>query len=89
MSANELIGEKMSHPSNKITTENLPDIYSYHNEEWKIPHYHDIRQYGKLLSIAVITNTPDCVDRSTALRKIREAVMFANAAVALAKEPWE
>jgi hypothetical protein len=78
----------MTHPSNKVNHENLEEIFTYHNEEWKIEHYKEIRAYAKLLALAILSNTPDCADRAAALRKLREAVMTANAAVALSKEPW-
>jgi hypothetical protein len=79
----------MSHPSNKVTLENLTDIFSYHSEEWKSNYYIAIRSTALHLAEIIILNTPDCADRSAALRKLRETVMTANAAVALAKEPWE
>lgn len=79
----------MSHPSNKVTLENLQEIFTYHDEEWKIDHYQAIRQFAKALAITILQHSPECADRSAALRKLREVVMTANAAVALAKEPWE
>jgi len=78
----------MSHPSNKVTFENLEDIFSYHNEEWKIEHYQAIRQFAKAFAIIILEHTPDCADRAAALRKLRECVMTANAAVALQRDPW-
>lgn len=78
----------MSHPSNKVTIENLKEIFTYHNEEWKNTHYNCIRTTAQFLGEIIILNTPDCADRSAALRKLREAVMTANAAVALSKERW-
>lgn len=78
----------MTHPSNKITFENVDDIFTYHDEEWKLPHYKDIRRSAQNLALVILTNTPDCADQSAALRKLRECVMIANASVALAKEPW-
>jgi hypothetical protein len=79
----------MSHPSNKVTLENLIEIFTYHNEEWKNKHYIAMRAAAHYFAEIIILNTPDCADRSAALRKVRETVMTANAAVALAKEPWE
>lgn len=78
----------MSHPSNKVTFDNLEDIFSYHDEEWKIEHYHAIRHFAKALAITILSHSPDCADRTAALRKLREVVMTANAAVALSKERW-
>jgi hypothetical protein len=76
------------HPSNKITLENVNEIFMYHADEWKIRHYQEIRQHAKYLAKAILKNTPDCADRAASLRKLRECVMTANAAVALAEEPW-
>jgi len=78
----------MSHPSNKVTIENLDEIFTYHSEAWKLPHYKEIRAIAKSLAVTILYNTPDCADRAAALRKLRECVMTANAAVALVKEPW-
>jgi len=78
----------VSHPSNKVTIENVDDIFTYHHEEWKIKHYNEIRAFARSLAATILDNAPDCADRDTALRKLRECVMAANAAVALAKDPW-
>lgn len=81
---------KMSHPSNKLTAENLLEIFTYHDDENRIPHYKAIRKAAHDFALAIIENTPDCADRTAALRRVREAVMTANAAVALAPSyPWE
>lgn len=77
------------HPSNKITLENVDEIFRYHDEPWKLKHYNEIRLWAKSLAQIIIKSTPDCADRSAALRKLREVVMTANAAVALASEPWD
>lgn len=77
------------HPANKITEENLDDVFSYHNDERRVPHYNAVREAAKELARAILRNSPDCADRSTALRSVRNAVMEANAAIALAPEyPW-
>ena len=77
------------HPGNKITEENLDDVFSYHNDERRVPHYNEVRNAAKELARAILRNAPECADRSAALRLVREAVMEANAAIALAPEyPW-
>jgi hypothetical protein len=78
----------MIHPSDKVTLENIEEIFTYHDQEWKNSHYQQIRATAKHLAAVILYNTPDCADRAAALRKLREVVMTANAAVALAKEPW-
>lgn len=45
--------------------------------------YQNIRDGARQLAKVILLNTPDCADRSVAIRKIREAVMTANAAIAL------
>ena len=45
--------------------------------------YQAIRESGKQLALTIFDNAPPCADQSAALRKVREAVMTANAAIAL------
>lgn len=60
------------------------NVFKYHAPRPdQIPKYEAIREAGKHFCRAVEENTPSCADRSAAIRKIREAVMTANAAVAL------
>jgi hypothetical protein len=44
--------------------------------------YEAVREAGKALAAAIVDNTPPSADQSAAVRKVREAVMTANAAVA-------
>ena len=72
------------HPSNKITDENLNDVFSYHAPKPGQPErYEAIRAAAKAFAAAILANCPDCADRSAALRGVRESVMVANASVAL------
>lgn len=48
-----------------------------------IEHYEEIRIAGAALASTILRNTPVCGDQQAAIRKVREAVMTANAAVAL------
>lgn len=73
-----------NHDSNKITNENIDNVFSYHTPKESQPaRYEAIRAAAKEFAKVVFANVPDCADRSTALRNIRESVMWANAAVAL------
>lgn len=45
--------------------------------------YQVIRDKAKEFAMVMVANTPRCADQTAALRKIREAVMTANAAIAL------
>jgi hypothetical protein len=44
--------------------------------------YETIRQAGRTFASVILTNTPSCADQEAAIRKVREAVYTANAAVA-------
>jgi hypothetical protein len=67
-----------------VTKENLDDVFTYH-----APTAGDLISYGRLRAAArdfaevVLAETPPCADQQAAIRKVREAVMTANAAVAL------
>jgi len=62
----------------------LDNIFSYHAPTGNQPaRYEKIRSAGKAFAEAIIENTPVCADQNAAIRKVREAVMTANAAIAI------
>lgn len=67
-----------------LSQHNLKDVFSYHT-----PSAEDLERYQRLRSAAsdfaevVITNCPASEDKQAALRKVREALMTANASIAL------
>jgi hypothetical protein len=62
----------------------LDDVFSYHAPDAaQIEAFPPIRAAAKELARAILQNAPPCADRSAAIRKVREAVMTANAAIAL------
>lgn len=62
----------------------IDDIFSYHSPEPdQIPKYEVIRKAAKEFAHILIENTPECADQSAAIRLLREAVMTANASIAL------
>jgi hypothetical protein len=72
------------HASNKVTSENLEEVFTYHAAtEDQQRRYAEIREAGIAFARAILDGAPDCADRSTALRSVREARMWANAAIAL------
>lgn len=72
------------HPSNRVSDENLDDVFSYHPPKPGQPEaYERIRSAAKKLAAEILASCPDCADRAAAIRKVREAVMTANAAIAL------
>jgi hypothetical protein len=72
------------HPSNRVTLDDLDNVFSYHDDDRRIKHYQAVREAAKLFCRTVLENCPSCADRSAAIRSIREAVMQANASIALA-----
>jgi len=62
--------------------------FTYHKPEGdQTERYVRIRDKAKELAIVIAESTPDCADQTTAIRKVREAVMTANAAIACGGEP--
>jgi Ca2+-binding EF-hand superfamily protein len=62
----------------------LRDIFTYHapDADQQIT-YEKLRNAAYDFSVTLIELTPVCADQSAALRKLRECVMTANAAIAL------
>ena len=74
----------MSHPSNKITLENVTDVVRYHAPTGTQAARHEfLSKATEGFIAAILANAPDCADRSTAIRCVREAKMWASAAIAL------
>lgn len=72
---------------NEIVHNRLDHIFTYHppTDDQKQA-YERIRSLARIFAAGVLKETPRCADQSAALRKIREAVMTANAAIALGGE---
>ena len=64
----------------------MPDLdntYKHHEpKNDQVARYQNIRDYGKVLSGLVMAEVPESRERSLALTKIDEAVMWANAGIA-------
>lgn len=67
----------------------LDNVFSYHKPFGTQPQrYEAIRAKAKELATVILLSTPKSADQSAAIRKVREAVMTANAAIAInEKEP--
>jgi hypothetical protein len=66
------------------TKQEIEDAFTYHAPKADQPaRYEAIREAGKQLALTIAANTPRCADQSAAIRKVREAVMTANAAIAI------
>jgi hypothetical protein len=67
-----------------VKREQLDDVFTYHApDDDQVPKYAKIRLAGQALAEVILECTPVCGDQQAAIRKVREAVMTANAAVAL------
>jgi len=64
-------------------THDIETTFTYHPPTPdQVVQYTAIREAGKELARVILANTPGCADQSAAIRKVREAVMTANAAIA-------
>jgi hypothetical protein len=66
-----------------ITTDDIQNWFSYHSpSEGDDVKYHNIRQKAFNLALVILDETPASADQTAAIRKLRECVMTANAAIA-------
>jgi hypothetical protein len=66
-----------------ISDAQLGNWFSYHAPKGtQQERYVKIREYGLYLAKCIRDNTPIGADQTAAIRKVREAVMTANAAIA-------
>lgn len=62
----------------------LTEIFTYHSPKGDQPkQYAAIREKALEMAQVIVSNTPQSADQTAAIRLLREAVMTANAAVAL------
>ncbi len=74
----------MQHRDQGLTDEQLVELFTYHapSEEQRV-RYSQLRAAALDFARAIVALTRPCADQTAAVRKVREAVMTANAAVAL------
>lgn len=62
----------------------INNIFTYHSPSAEqLPKYEAIREKAKELGNVIVANTPASADQTAAIRLLREAVMTANASIAL------
>lgn len=67
----------------KISQEQLNNWFSYHAPDAAQQNvYLELRAAAKDFAELIVANCPECADTTVAVRKIREAVMVANQAIA-------
>lgn len=65
----------------------LDNWFSYHKPtEDQVPKYEELRSSAKSFAECILKNTPPSADQTAAVRKVREAVMTANASIACEKK---
>ena len=67
-----------------VSTDDLEDIFKYHapDADQQVA-YEKLRTEARQFAKAILDLTPRCADQQAAVRLVREAVMTANAAIAL------
>jgi hypothetical protein len=67
----------------EISQDQLDNWFTYHAPtDEQLVSYKMLRMAARDFANVVVQYTPSCADQTAALRKIREAVMTANAAIA-------
>lgn len=67
-----------------MDAEHIEKLFTYHSPKGDQPErYGKLREAAKVFAHAINDNCPDSADKTAAIRKVREAVMTANAAIAL------
>lgn len=68
----------------EITLDNVDDCFTYHPPNGcTLDAMSQVREASIATAKTILRTVPDCPDRTTALRKLREARMWANSALAL------
>jgi len=65
-------------------SEEIEETFTYHSPKpGQSSRYEEIRAQAKCLAHFIAQNTPPSKERMIAIQKLQEAVMFANAAIAI------
>ena len=63
--------------------EEIRQVFTYHAPNIEQRHrYHSLRQNAKALALHIQEHCPESWEKSLAITKVREAVMWANASIA-------
>lgn len=63
--------------------EDIDHWFTYHRPtEEQIPKYEELRERARSFAQLINELVPECADKTAAIRKLRECVMTANAAIA-------
>lgn len=65
------------------TEKEIHEWFTYHSPKGDQPQrYELLRDAARELALKIVCNVPPCADRTAAIRKLRECIMTANAAIA-------
>lgn len=68
----------------RVTKQNVVEVMTYKApDEVAVGQHKRIQEGAIAFAEVVLTNAPECADTTTAIRKIREAKLWANSAIAL------
>lgn len=88
MSHDPKFGEPRVGPLGAGSPEEIDNWFTYHPPTGdQVVHYEALRAAGREFAEAITRHAPSSADRTTALRAVRDAVMWANAAIACAPAP--
>lgn len=63
---------------------NVDNVFTHHPPFGdQVARYHQIREKAKELAALILATTPPSREQSTALTKVQEGMMWANAAIAI------
>lgn len=66
-----------------VSEKDLDQWFCYHAPTPdQIPRYEELREAARQFAGVILRLTPECADQTAAIRKVRVAVMVANAAIA-------
>jgi hypothetical protein len=66
-----------------MTQKEIGEIFVYHDKPAQALNYVEIRQTALGLANLILEKTPPSAEQTLAIRHLQQAVMFANAAIAI------
>jgi len=68
----------------------IDKAFTYHPPRPGQPlQYESLRQQARQLAESIVHNVPDSEERTQSLCRLREAIMWANAGIAIHGPPWD
>ena len=78
----------MQHEVSQDALKQIGNMFTYHPPHGDQPErYEKLRLLGKQLAYSICRNAPATIERDEAIKKLSEAIMWANAAIARGEAP--